>query len=204
MPARRIKPELDEKDLKIVESIILYPQASIEFIAQRTEIAQSTVQKRMSDMFAAERLARAIEVRDWKAAGYPLRYRIDIKVNQIAFREAQGGGPVQYEEPATGVGLEDEDGSPIPLPKPAHSITTQRRLGRYIKTQLARVKHFQGRLVCLDSTILLGQEYDMSLTVRAKDVEIVTDFVTRGLRFLRGVQSTMSSLESWSCMDEDR
>ncbi|MDX2181556.1 MAG: hypothetical protein SFV18_18320 [Bryobacteraceae bacterium] len=201
---------MDEKDSRIVDCVIRYPQITVEHIAQLTQIAESTVQKRLADMLADERLARVIEVRDWKAASYPLRYRIDIKINQIALREPEGGGPPKLIEPETRTEVtpfnpsDDDDGAPVVFPEPVRRVSSQKRLGRYIKNQLSRIPDFQGRLVCLDATILLGQEYDMSITIRARDTDSVMDFVTKGLRFLRGVSSTMSSLESWSCADEER
>lgn len=203
MPTRRQIPELDEKDQAIAHAVIRYPQATIEELAEQTRIAASTVQKRVADMLARDQLARVMEVRDWRAAHYPLRYRIDIKVHQPAFMEDAGGGPV-VAKPAETSADDDPDEGPLALPPPGHKVTSQKELGRYIKNRLARAECFRGRLVCLDVVILMGHAYDLSVTVRAVDANAVTDFVTRGLRFCRAVAETMSSLEAWSSDDEER
>lgn len=195
MPPRRQNPDLDEKDQRIAEAIIRHPEASIEDIAEHTRIAASTVQKRVAEMIGREQLARIMEVRDWKAAHYPLRYRIDIRVHQPAFMDEEGGGPIQVANIESFVD-DDPDEVPLALPIPAQKITSQKKLGRYIKNRLARAEYFRGRLVCLDVVILMGHDYDLSATVRAVDTDAVTDFVTRGIRFLRSVAETMSSLES--------
>ena len=198
MPKKRSKSDLDEKDLSIIECVIRNPQASVEFITTQVEFAASTVQKRLADMLDNERLARIIQVRDWSAAGYPLRYRIDLKVDQVALRQNRGGPDSELPEPNADEETEFVRG---PLPRPTRPISSQKKLARYIKNQLAQ--HYRGRLVCLDATILLGQEFDMSLTIRARDTQVILDFVTNGLRVLGGVQSTMSSHEAWSCSDEE-
>ncbi len=199
-------PIIDEKDFRILQCLIHYPEATVDFISDKLGYSPSTVQKRLADLQAGNqrRFARVMEIRDWDAAGYPLRYRIDLKVDQIALRAGKDrGGPVnEPDEAEDPVG--DEDGAPIHLPTPANKINSQKRLARYIKQQLAVLPTFKDGLLCIDVTILLGQEYDMSISLRARDAEVVLEFVTKGLRFLRGVHSTATSHESWSCADDLR
>jgi DNA-binding Lrp family transcriptional regulator len=194
---------LDEKDQLIAECILLYPQASIEAIADETRIAVSTVQKRLAEMLAREQLARIIEIRDWKAAQFPVRYRIDVQIDQDALMEGGGGGPKAISESDISDADGDPDEVPMNLPRPAHEIRSQQALGRYIKNRLARSARFRRRLVCLDVVMLMGAAYDLSVTVRARDTDAVTEFVTRGLKSLRAVGRTTSTLEPWSCADEE-
>ena len=70
---------------------------------------------------------------------------------------------------------------------------TNKQLCAYIKDVLAR--RYQGRLVVLDVTILLGQQADISITLRVKEPKTILDFVTEGLRVLGGIEGTMTSQE---------
>lgn len=250
--ARRQRPKLDDRDLEIIRQVIDNPEATVEQIAQKLPFASSTVQKRLAAMLETDRLARVIEVRDWTAAEFPFRYRIDLLINQIALREPAGGGPILpgsidpaiamaavlkelreakalmvlnsadshgfNKEDAKAIlragattnmsaaleqGDDDEKTAPIVLPKPIREINSQKRLAWYIKNQLSHVPAFKKRLVCLDVTILLGHQYDMTVTIRARDTDAALDYVTKGLRFLRGVSATMSTVEAWSCTDAE-
>ena len=174
----------DEKDVKIAEIIIRNPQITVESIAEFLGIPESTVSKRLADMLRERQLARIIEIRDWTAFGYPLRYRIDIKVNQRELRMGRGGPP-------------EAD---------APKIANQKQLATYIKDTLPTLlpQEYKGQLIVRDVTILLGQQADLTLVVRAKDYETILEFVTNGLRVLGGVDTTMTSQEAWSCSDAER
>jgi len=170
-------PPLDEKNQKIIDSIIRDPRAAVAAIAKEIEEPESTVQKRLSDLIREGRLERVIRVVDWSATHYPLRYRVEIEVNQHAL-SVRRGGPV------------DDD----------QEIDSQESLADYIKKTLSL--KYRGGIIVQDVTILFGRERtDLSATIRAKDHRVLADFITNGVRSLRGVSSTITSLEAWSCVE---
>lgn len=171
-------PKLDDRDEQILAFIIRNPDATVEEIAAETNIPGSTVQKRLSDLLKDRVLARQIVVQNWQLAGYSLSYRIDIKINQRVLRSGHGG-------------LE-EDGN---------QINSQKKLASYIRDRLS--KRYSNQLIVRDVVILLGQQADLVVSVRAKDHAVILDFVTEALRMCGGVDYTMTSQEAWSCADGD-
>jgi DNA-binding Lrp family transcriptional regulator len=169
---------LDPTDIKILDCLIENPRMTVEAIVKyldghQVQLSESAVGKRLAELLNEKRLERMIVVRDWVAAGYPFRYRIDVKADMKELRLGRGG---PAKEPQT--------------------IDSQKKLCAYIKDVLGRKYH--GRLVVLDATILLGQKYDLFITVRAKNPKTILDFVTEDLRILGGVSETLSSQEAWT------
>jgi len=171
--------KLDEMDRMIVECVIHNPRITVHGIVQRldehykTPMSESAVQKRLAELLSQRRLERVIQVRDWTAADYSFRYRVDLKADMRELRLGRGGPP-------------DDD----------QPVDSQKKLCHYVKEVLGR--RYQGRLVILDVTILLGQQADLSITLRAKDSKAILDFVTEDLRVLGGVEATMTSHEAWT------
>jgi DNA-binding Lrp family transcriptional regulator len=172
---------VDEIDQKILEAVIQYPKIAVQSLVKyladaKIKLSESAVQKRFSDLVHQRRLERLTVVRDWVASGYPFRYRIDIKADMRALRDGNGGPP-------------NEGGN----------IDSQKKLCAYIKDTLGREYRFRGRLVVVEAMILLGQaEADISITVRVKDPKTILEFVTEGLRVLRGVESSIAAHEAWT------
>ena len=175
---KSISSGLDEKDLKIMECVIGDPKVSVASIAKQVSVPESTVQKRLSELIQEKRLERVLRVADWENANYPLRYRVDLEINQPELSIGHGGP-------------HDDD----------QKIDTQKKLALYIKDILP--KAFKGLVVVEDVTILLGQRSDLCVTVRARDHHVILEFVTNGLRNLRGIQKTATAQEAWSCIDGD-
>jgi DNA-binding Lrp family transcriptional regulator len=163
----------DEKDRLIVKGVIAHPEISNEELAKSTGLPLSTLHKRLAELLRRKCLERVIRVIDWRAVGYPLRYRIDIRVNN---RELHRGAS-----------------------DPIGGIDSQKKLAIYIKTVLP--KQYSGSVIVEDVIILLGQAADVSVLIRAKDPHVVFDFVTEGLRRLAGVEMTTTSHEAWSCTE---
>jgi len=173
------KPTLDEKDLKIAASIIRDAKVPVARIAKESNIPESTVQKRLGALIDQGIVERVIRVKDWSAAGYPLRYMIEVEINQPELSIGQGGPHGEQ-----------------------RTIETQEKLAEYIKDALPQ--KFLGSVIVQDVTILLGREHaDLTVTARARDHKAIRDFVTKGLRSLRGVHSTVTAQEAWSCIDGD-
>jgi DNA-binding Lrp family transcriptional regulator len=178
MPKLNDKPQPDDVDRQMMECIIQNPRATVQGLVQQLEarhirMSESAIQKRLADLLTEKRLERVMIVRDWVAAGYPLRYRINIKANMRELRLGRGGPPDDTQ-----------------------TIDSQKKLASYIKDVLAR--RYQDRLVILDVRILLGYDADLSVTLRTKDTKTIFEFVTEGLRVLGGVDSTMTSHEVWT------
>ena len=165
--------ELEPIDQRIAECIIRQPKVTVEQLADELSLSPSTIQKHLSELFEGRHIERVIAVRDWAGAGFPLRARVDIRVNMRELKAGRGG-----------------------LPDDEQKVDSQKKLAQYIAEIVP--KQFRGRLVVEDVAILLGHDADLSLTIRVKDQKVVLDFVTEGLRMLGGVDATMTSFESWS------
>jgi DNA-binding Lrp family transcriptional regulator len=177
MPRATRQHMLDEKDQRILESLMREPDASVESISVQVGFPQSTVQKRLAELLREKFIERIIRVVDWSAAGYPLRYWIDVKLNLRYLQMGQGGR----------MGDPQKIGSP-------------KKLAAYIMDKLA--KDYQD-LIVHDVTMLLGSPADLSVYIRAKNHRVVLDFITNGLRSLGGVDSTQTFHEAWSYTEGD-
>ena len=165
---------LDDIDLLITKYVVRDPRAEVAEIADELRLSASGVQKRLSALFERKVLVReGIRVMSWPEVGFPLRYSISIEVDQRELRKGRGGPP------------DDELG-----------IDSQRKLAVYIKDQLP--KRFDGRIIVLEVTILLGEKADIVASVLARDHPAILEFVTDGLRILGGVSRTRTSEEAWS------
>ena len=170
--------KLDAKDRMIVAYLMHHPRAAVEEVSVRTGMPAPTVQKRLAYLLREQALERVVRVIDWTAVGYPLRYWIDVRINQRELRLGRGG-PIE--------------GSP--------KIDAPKQLAQFIMNQLA--KRYEGSLIVMDVTMLLGSPADLSVYIRARDHRAVFEFVTGGLRMLGGVESTTTFHEAWSCTEGD-
>jgi DNA-binding Lrp family transcriptional regulator len=155
---------------------MLHPTATLQQLAVGVECPQATVQKRLSHMLHEGILERIVKVVRWEAIGYPLRYWIDVRVNQRELRAGRGGPHSEGDR-----------------------IDSTSKLAQYIMHSVA--SKFSGSLIVLDVTMLLGSPADLSVYIRAKDHHTVLDFVTNGLRALGAVDSTTTFHEAWSCTE---
>ena len=167
---------LDAKDVRILRIVMNSPQASVEGIAGDCGIPASTAQKRLSFLIHNGFLERVIRIVDWAEVGYPLRFRIDIRVNLWDAARVGGGGR-------------------HPTVKP----NALRRLALHV-SRLAK-EEYADTLVVQDVIVLFGHQVDLSVALRAKNHEAVFDFVTARLRELPGVESTETFHEAWSAAD---
>jgi len=151
-------------------------------IAKQLKEPVRTIQNRVDRLRLEQRLEDVTLV-DLSAAGFPLRYRIDIKINPRELREGKGGRPDLHE--------------------PKHQVSTQKGLAKYIVETLARSAAFKDRVIVEDVTIVLGDPADLCAVVQVKTHQDVFRFVTEGLRRLGGVESTSTSQEAWSVMVGD-
>src|ERR1017187_3409023 len=157
--------------------------------------SSSNVLKRIAELVKERILVKRTDVIDWKAVGYPFRYRIDVHVDQDALRIGRSYGAPPGEEPQD-------------------PVDNWRRLATYIMRELlpfvekipasktvTKKKFSRNDLILENVTILLGQQADLTVTLRARDQEAVLTFVVDGLRTMRGVRMTSTSHEAWSCVD---
>jgi DNA-binding Lrp family transcriptional regulator len=194
----------DETDQRIARFLIDHPTATDDTIAAKLNLHKNTVQRRKHAMVEEKVIAPSAAVLDWAAIGFPFRYRIDIQIEPLALRHAESS---------------DEDAGPPDWPdKSARKIKSQEQFARFIQSDLVkyvawRIKegmeedvaegweNFADQVIVHDVVILLGHAADMYLTLRAKNQTAVRKFVTAGLRMMRGVHTTTTSQEVWSCAE---
>jgi DNA-binding Lrp family transcriptional regulator len=187
--------ECDELDQMIARQYVNSPKATEEEVATAIKRPYATVQHRIEKLKGAAILGKRTDITNWAALGYPFRYRIDVHVDQEALRKAPYfGAPF---------GVEPEKGK---------EINNWHRLADYIMNDLVS---FVGRspktvtqnklkssdLVVQNVTILLGQQADLSVTLRAKNPDAILSFVVDGLRAMMGVRMTSTAHEAWSYTD---
>ena len=189
--AKTDQRRVDEKDRRIVEYLIQDPQATIQLIATKLGYPPSTVQKRLQKLIQNEQLGRGLYVRDWVAAGFPLKSRIDLKVNKIALAKGNSGPP---ENARTSTDV--TDGVPQLPPPPSRRIFTQAQLARYIKHELSVL--YQGSLVVESVAVLFGGGADLSVTVHATHQQVVWDFVLNALGVLQAVEGSTTAEEAYT------
>ena len=181
--------ERDELDQLIARYLLSNPEAvTIEIASALGKSAlgrsEHTVQRRVAKMTEDGVIVQKREINDWAAIGYPFRYRIDVRVDQEALREPPSYGAPHGEEPR-------------------EPVDNWRRLAQYIMKDLipyleeipasktvSKRRFSRDDLLLENVTILLGQETDLSVTVRARTPDAVLSFVVDGLRTMRGVSST--------------
>ena len=136
-------------------------------------------------------LSERTTIIDWEALGYPFQYRIDVHVDQEALHE-----PEFYGAP--------------PGEKPHEPVDSWRRLVQHVMKDLipfveripaaktiSKKKFSKADVILENVTILLGQQANLTVTVRARSQDAVMMFVVDGLRAMRGVKTTSASHEAW-------
>jgi DNA-binding Lrp family transcriptional regulator len=61
---------------------------------------------------------------------------------------------------------------------------------------------FKNKLLVENVHLLLAAQHDLSVIVRAKHHQTVLEFVTDGLRSVRGIRDTSTMQLAWSCIEE--
>lgn len=190
--------ECDEMDQLIARHYVNNPEATHAEVADALEQPLRTVERRISKMIERAVLVRRTDINDWAALGYPFRYRIDVHVDQEALRD-----PPEFGAP------------PGEMPKqPKEEVKDWRRLAQYImKDLLAFVERSNNTvtnkkiskddLIVQNVTILLGQQADLSVTLRSRTPDAILSFVVDGLRSMRGVRATTTAHEAWSYIDKE-
>jgi DNA-binding Lrp family transcriptional regulator len=181
-PAAFEPGDLDEKDIKILGCIKDHPRASVkavrdELATRGTDIPYPTFQKRVQHLINVGALTREMSV-NLVALGYELHFRVDVLVNPTELRltseqaQAKGKPPSGQSQFETTV------------------LRTQREMANYIHQDLQNDDRFRDQILITDVHILLGTDVDLSIELFAKNYDIVTEFVTEGVRNIAGVQNT--------------
>jgi DNA-binding Lrp family transcriptional regulator len=180
-----------QRDYQLIARYFLkHPEAPADRAAHELASAigsSSTAERRIRKMKADAILSERTTIIDWEALGYPFQYRIDVHVDQEALHEPESGE------------------------KPHEPVDNWRRLVQYIMKELIpfleRIpaaktiskKRFSKDDVILENvTMLMGQQADLTVTIRARTQDAVMTFVVDGLRGMRGVKTTSASHEAWS------
>jgi DNA-binding Lrp family transcriptional regulator len=178
---------LDQKDLDILRYVMENPRASLTEIADNAgamKIPLGTTQKRVQRLLHDKYLERVLRVVDLGKLGYQSRHRIDIYINPREIREGEAG----YGEYKS-------------------KIKTQEELAAFIMNGLPKEKidntekTFGDGVLVENVTILLGHRADLSAVVWTTDRDVLTRFVTDGLRQTAGIQNTNTALEAWSVQE---
>jgi len=167
----------DDKDLRIVDSLIRDHRLTIVEVAKQLGFAPPTVQRRLLRLIDSGVVERGVRICDWSAVGYPLRYWIDLKVNHRALQQGRGGPPGNRQ------------------------VSSMRKLASYIMRAVGDAYEAKRQLIVQDVTILLGSPADLSVYIRARDHHTVLDFISNGLGALGAVESTRTFHEVWSCSE---
>ena len=151
-----------------------------------------TVEKRIQELFSQKILAKRTDIVDWNAVDYRFAYRVDVHLDVEALREAPDYGAPKDE-------------------RPHEPVDNWRRLARYIMKDLipfweripvaktvSGTKFHNDDVILQNVTLLLGQQADLTVTLRARNQDAVLSFVVDGLRAMRGVKMTNTSHEAWS------
>ena len=185
-----------QRDYQLIARYFMkHPEAPADQAARDLASAigsSSTAERRIRKMKADAILSERTTIIDWEALGYPFQYRIDVHVDQEALHE-----PEFYGAP--------------PGEKPHDPIDNWRRLVQYIMKDLipfveripaaktiSKKKFSKDDVILENVTILLGQQADLTVTIRARSQDAVMTFVVDGLRAMRGVRTTNASHEAWS------
>ena len=185
-----------QRDYQLIARYFLkHPEAPVDQAARDLASAIgsiSTAERRIRKMKADAILSERTMVIDWEALGYLFQYRIDVHIDQEALHE-----PEFYGAP--------------PGEKPHEAVDNWRRLVQYIMKDLipfvekipaaktiSKKKFSKDDVILENVTILLGQQADLTVTVRAQSQDAVMTFVVDGLRAMRGVKTTSASHEAWS------
>jgi DNA-binding Lrp family transcriptional regulator len=75
-------------------------------------------------------------------------------------------------------------------------------LSRYIMRGLPQDLRFKDKLLVENVHILLSANADLSINIRVKHHSVALEFVTEGLRRIRGVQTASTIQQAWSYIDE--
>ena len=149
--------------------LIKKPSASNSNLAECLGMPVSTVEKRVAKLCREQCIERVARISDWVAAGYPLHYWIDLRLNP---RDLRARNPNRR---------------PQDLSK---------QLAIHIMDDLP--SRFADKILVEDVVILLGSPADLSVSLRAADHHTVLDFITNGLCSIDGVESTTTFHAVWS------
>ena len=179
----------------IARYFLRHPEATVEQATEDLASAigsVSTAERRIRKMKADAVLSERTTIVDWGVLGYPFQYRIDVHVDQEALHEAESYGAPPGEEPH-------------------EPVDNWRRLVQHIMKDLipfvekipaaktiSKKEFLRDDVILENVTIMLGQQADLTVTLRARTQDAVMTFVVDGLRAMRGVKTTSASHEAWS------
>ena len=174
-------------DARIAHLLLQDATSTLGDIAEKLKEPEVTIKLRWLSLQRRKILVRSPRVLDWEAIGLPLRFRIDIQIDQKALLSKEGGGPVGAEKK---IGTQE-----------ALSLFIQRELIQLLSKSNDGLAYLREQLFVEDVVILLGNPTaDISAIVRAKTNLAALKFVTGGLRMMPAVARTSTYQEAWSCM----
>lgn len=79
-PDSRLLP----RDLEILRYLLRHSVANLKQVATALDMPEASVAKRVAALQDQNRISRCIQIIDWRAAGFPLRYRVDLMIDHRA------------------------------------------------------------------------------------------------------------------------
>jgi len=155
------------------------------------------IKKHIQDLTDRKVLDKHVGIMDWEEMGYPFEYRVDVHLDVETLREGPDFGAPKDESTRNSA-------------LATNPVDSWHGVAYYIMNDLIKFwervekKTVSGKtfsaddLLLLDVVILLGQQADLTLTLRARDQDAVLSFVVDGLRAMRAVRMTSTSHNAWS------
>ena len=211
------KRPLDEKDREILQFIRKNPSASIAEIAaaEKVRMPIPTVQKRVQRLINEGHLERIMRVVDLRSLGFKEKVRINLKISPHRL-QIHEGGPVFVDNPdAKTTSKRNRKTDKVSLyPNPEAvvptdaQIGTQQALAEFIFSKVAREArpeaNFAENLILEDVEVLIGGSEDMTITLHAKDLDTVGEFVVNAILMLGGIQGATTGKVIFSAQETDR
>ena len=189
---------MDQSDLKIMEFLRRTPHARHAEVGKNVNLSRQRVSSRITALQRGRRLRKGYTV-DLASLGYKYKYRIDIRIDPVALKEA-----IEKDSKLSVASKQWKAGAvPLDAPKEApatelEEVNPQEVLAFYVLNEIGKRSD---NMIIEDVAVLLGDPADLCATVRFKDPVNAYHFVTKNLRTIPGINSTSTCWEAWSCAE---
>ena len=163
--------EKDRKNREIMNYILSHANAKVAEIAGAVGLKRPATQKRINKLLAERKIERKMVVNP-DALGYVNHFRINVRTNPSTLDKSPDINDLRIKS-----GIEN------------HQI---------LLALLIMAKSGCKNVLVEDVCVLLGDPADLSVTVRAENMNQIFEFITTELRTIDGITETTTCVESWS------
>jgi len=176
---------LNENERRVIKILIEKPglasyadvhRSSSSVKGTEREMVYDTVRANIDRLEAGGYLKKGWTV-NFRKIGYEIAYRIDVMIDPVNIK------------------VDPYPGTTIPIKNPQQVLTAQ-------ILDLVEQVPFKNWVLIENIEILLGDPADLCITARVSSHKDIFDFVTRGLRSLKGIRQTSTCQIPWSVRDE--